>query len=73
MSEKILVVDDDANLLASCERNLRRRFQVETAEGGAAGLQKIDSRGPYAGGHFRHADAGDERHPVSFRSQGMRP
>lgn len=48
MSEKILVVDDDANLLASCERNLRRRFQVETAEGGAAGLQKIDSRGPYA-------------------------
>ncbi|HEX4264107.1 MAG TPA: HD domain-containing phosphohydrolase [Verrucomicrobiae bacterium] len=48
MSEKILFVDDDANLLASCERNLRRQFQIETAEGGEAGLAKIAARGPYA-------------------------
>ena len=48
MAEKILFVDDDANLLASCERNLRRRFQVETAEGGHLGLEKIAARGPYA-------------------------
>ena len=48
MAEKILFVDDDANLLASCERNLRRRFQVETAAGGSFGLEKIGSRGPYA-------------------------
>jgi response regulator RpfG family c-di-GMP phosphodiesterase len=48
MSEKILFVDDDLNLLASCERNLRRRFQIETAEGGQAGLEKIASRGPYS-------------------------
>jgi len=48
MAEKILFVDDDANLLASCERNLRRRFQVETATGGSIGLEKIASRGPYA-------------------------
>jgi response regulator RpfG family c-di-GMP phosphodiesterase len=48
MGDKILFVDDDANLLASCERNLRRRFQIETAEGGEAGLQKIASHGPYA-------------------------
>jgi response regulator RpfG family c-di-GMP phosphodiesterase len=48
MPEKILFVDDDANLLASCERNLRRRFQIETAEGGELGLQKIAARGPYA-------------------------
>ena len=48
MAEKILFVDDDVNLLASFERNLRRRFQVETAEGGALGLEKIAGRGPYA-------------------------
>jgi response regulator RpfG family c-di-GMP phosphodiesterase len=48
MAEKILFVDDDANLLASCERNLRRQFQIETAEGGQMGLEKIAARGPYA-------------------------
>jgi len=48
MAEKILFVDDDVNLLASCERNLRRRFQVETAAGGPLGLEKIAARGPYA-------------------------
>jgi response regulator RpfG family c-di-GMP phosphodiesterase len=48
MAEKILFVDDDVNLLASCERNLRRRYQIETAAGGQLGLEKIASRGPYA-------------------------
>jgi|CZKM01.1.fsa_nt_gi signal transduction histidine kinase len=48
MSEKILFVDDDPNLLASCERTLRRHFQIETADGGEAGLAKLASRGPYA-------------------------
>ncbi|HXS69219.1 MAG TPA: HD domain-containing phosphohydrolase [Candidatus Polarisedimenticolia bacterium] len=48
MADKILIVDDDSNLLASCERNLRRRFQIETAEGGQLGLEKIAARGPYA-------------------------
>lgn len=48
MSEKILFVDDDANLLASVERNLRRKFQLETAEGGEAALVKIAERGPFA-------------------------
>jgi response regulator RpfG family c-di-GMP phosphodiesterase len=48
MTEKVLFVDDDPNLLASCERNFRRKFQVETAEGGEAALQKIAERGPFA-------------------------
>jgi response regulator RpfG family c-di-GMP phosphodiesterase len=48
MAEKILFVDDDANLLASCERNLRRRYPLETAAGGELGLEKIATRGPYA-------------------------
>jgi response regulator RpfG family c-di-GMP phosphodiesterase len=48
MTEKILFVDDDTNLLASCERNFGRKFQVETAEGGEAALQKIAEHGPFA-------------------------
>jgi response regulator RpfG family c-di-GMP phosphodiesterase len=48
MSEKILFVDDDANLLASVDRTFRRQFQLDTAEGGEAGLAKLAERGPYA-------------------------
>jgi len=48
MTEKILFVDDDPNLLASCERNFRRSFQVETAEGAEAALEKISRQGPFA-------------------------
>ncbi len=48
MAEKVLFVDDDVNLLSACERNFRRRFQVETAEGGEAALEKIAERGPFA-------------------------
>jgi response regulator RpfG family c-di-GMP phosphodiesterase len=48
MSERILFVDDDPNLLASCERNFRRKFALDTAEGGENGLEKIAKQGPYA-------------------------
>ena len=48
MSEKVLFVDDDSNLLASCERSFRRQFQVETAGSGPTALQKIAERGPFA-------------------------
>lgn len=48
MTERILFVDDDPNLLASIERNYRRMFQLETAEGGEAGLAKIAEHGPFA-------------------------
>jgi response regulator RpfG family c-di-GMP phosphodiesterase len=48
MNEKVLFVDDDPNLLAACERNFRRQFKIETAEGGEAALRKIAERGPFA-------------------------
>jgi len=48
MSEKILFVDDDPNLLASCERILRRQFQITTAEDGETGLAKLTLHGPFA-------------------------
>lgn len=47
MNPKVLFVDDDANLLASLKRNLRQRFELETATGGEEGLAKIKSNGPF--------------------------
>ena len=48
MTEKILLVDDDQNLLAACERNFHRKFTLETAAGAEAGLLKLAERGPFA-------------------------
>lgn len=48
MNQKVLFVDDDVNLLASCERSFRRQFEIETAAGGEAALKKIAERGPFA-------------------------
>jgi response regulator RpfG family c-di-GMP phosphodiesterase len=48
MSEKILCVDDDANILAAYERNLRRRFAIQTALGGEEALKVIGKDGPFA-------------------------
>lgn len=48
MKEKILLVDDDPNVLAGYERNLRRYFDVVTATSGAAGLAIIKEQGPFA-------------------------
>jgi signal transduction histidine kinase len=48
MTDKILCVDDDLNLLAGIQRNLRRQFRLETAPGGAEGLELLAKQGPYA-------------------------
>lgn len=48
MTEKILFVDDEPNILAALQRQLRGRYTVETATGGAEGLLALDTRGPYA-------------------------
>jgi response regulator RpfG family c-di-GMP phosphodiesterase len=45
---KILLVDDDRNLLSACQRNLRGKFDVDIAEGGEAALAKIASGAAYA-------------------------
>jgi response regulator RpfG family c-di-GMP phosphodiesterase len=47
-SQKILFVDDDANLLSAMQRNLRKLFSLDTAMGGAEALALIKSSGPYA-------------------------
>jgi response regulator RpfG family c-di-GMP phosphodiesterase len=46
--ERILFVDDDANLLAAYQRQLRHSFFIDTAQSGQQGLQKIKDDGPFA-------------------------
>ena len=48
MSNKILCVDDDANILAGFQRNLRKQFTLDIAVGPEEGLKAIDANGPYA-------------------------
>jgi response regulator RpfG family c-di-GMP phosphodiesterase len=45
---KILLVDDDANLLAAFGRRFREKYDIETAERGSAGLRTLADRGPFA-------------------------
>jgi len=48
MSEKILYVDDDPNVLMAYQRMLRRQFHVATAQGGPEGLEVVARDGPFA-------------------------
>jgi response regulator RpfG family c-di-GMP phosphodiesterase len=48
MNARLLIVDDDANLLAAFQRNLRKQFSFDTAQSGAEALQLIETKGPYA-------------------------
>lgn len=48
MSEKILFVDDEANVLAAFQRQLRREFRINTALGGEQALRVMEQHGPFA-------------------------
>ena len=48
MTERILCVDDEANVLSAYQRSLRKHFQLETALGAELALQAISEREPYA-------------------------
>lgn len=48
MSEKILLVDDDSNILEGFRRTLSREFLMETALGGEQALKLVADNGPYA-------------------------
>jgi response regulator RpfG family c-di-GMP phosphodiesterase len=41
MNKRILLVDDDTDILTAFERNLKRKFEVVTASSGFEGLEKI--------------------------------
>lgn len=52
MPDRVLLVDDDPNLLSALQRQLRKQFDLTTAEGGGPALQAVteanDSRRPFA-------------------------
>ena len=48
MKNKILLVDDDAMVLAGLKRQLRDQFRIETALSGEEALKVIDEKGPFA-------------------------
>ena len=47
MNERLLLVDDDRNILASFKRQLRNHFRVDSAMSGKEGLDMIGKDGPY--------------------------
>jgi len=47
-TNRILLVDDDANVLAGYERSLRRKFSVRTAQSGDRGLSLLEEEGPFS-------------------------
>ncbi len=48
VTDKILLVDDDANLLAATRRQLRKKFELETTRSGADGLHALNTNRPFA-------------------------
>jgi response regulator RpfG family c-di-GMP phosphodiesterase len=48
MTEKILFVDDEPHVLQSIQRQLRKRFELQTAAGGEEALRVLKQDGPFA-------------------------
>lgn len=48
MKEKILIVDDEPNILAACRRQLRKFFDLHTAQGALEAQELIREQGPYS-------------------------
>lgn len=48
MTERILCVDDDPNVLQAYRRTLRKQFLLDCAEGPEEALEAVNQHGPYA-------------------------
>ncbi len=48
MTQNILLVDDDPNILQGYSRQFRKKFRITTAPGGKEGLEAIHNDGPFA-------------------------
>jgi DNA-binding NtrC family response regulator len=48
MEHRILFVDDEPNILDGYKRQLRKQFNIETAEGGERGLDMVKNNGPFS-------------------------
>lgn len=48
MTDKILFVDDEANVLKALERQFRKQYEVRTAMSAASALKVVSEEGPFA-------------------------
>src|SRR5579872_4882938 len=48
MTKRILCVDDEPNVLQALERQLRKQFEIVTAQGPVQGLETLETQGPFA-------------------------
>ncbi|MEJ2423868.1 MAG: response regulator, partial [Candidatus Thiodiazotropha sp.] len=48
MSEKVLFVDDNENILSAIRRQLRHKYEIHTALSAKEGVQVIQRDGPFA-------------------------
>ena len=48
VDDKILLVDDDVMVLSGLKRQLRNKFNIETALSGEEALKTVKTGGPYA-------------------------
>lgn len=48
MTEKVLFVDDEDNILSAFKRQFRKNFSIETAQSGEEGLNLLHTKGPFA-------------------------
>jgi DNA-binding NtrC family response regulator len=48
MTERVLFVDDEPNVLEAIQRTLRKHVDLQTASSGAAGLRVLNETGPFA-------------------------
>ena len=48
MSERVLFVDDEPNVLDAIQRSLRKHIEIQTAPSGAEGLRLLQEAGPFA-------------------------
>jgi len=48
VNNKVLLVDDDVNILASFARNFKLKYKVVTAQTGKEGIERLKTDGPFA-------------------------
>lgn len=48
LSERVLFVDDEPNVLDAIKRSLRQHLKIQTAQSGAEGLRLLQEAGPFA-------------------------
>ena len=73
MAEKVLLVDDEENVLHGYHRVLHRQFELEVAMGGAPGAPGPGAARPVRGDRRGHAHAGHDRAGPAAEAQELAP